>query len=231
VSITNTHLQPFPKQLVSYAGEDVRFGAGAFTVYDYDTGLCFDYFLTNDRVYVGYSRTGFDRYPENNYAAFMFLIPVKMRTPEQIHKMRIVLNSQRKCVTWILDSRQVFIVSRVGYLLDRQLMVADFGGNEKSVFPRAIRYGFGAATSFDSYPACQKSDECCDCQFPTLRQGLVNPFVNEPILIYKPMNPLLGEPVPAVYYDNTSSNEFRHWGQGVESNIKSLVVFTDRKAC
>lgn len=225
-----TEQSPYPKTVASYAGDDVRMAAGVYMVYDMDTGFSFEYFLTNDRVYVGYTRTSLARTEVNDYAAFTFLIPVKMRKPCDWHRLKIVLDSEHKTVTWILDKRQVFVVNKVGYRLSRQFMVVDIGGNELPAFPKKIQYGFGSMTMLDAYPACQKGTDCCDCRFPTLREGLFKTIRNP---IRKQMNPLLGAPTPAVYYEDKIYSkpnyelDYQYWGQGSISKLRYLAVYTN----
>jgi hypothetical protein len=218
---------PFPNQMISQNGDDVRLATGTFNVYDFTTGLMFDFFVTNSRIYIGYGRATFTRTPANDYAGFQFLIPVKMRKPCDENVMRVVLNSKRKLVTWFVDGRAVFVVNKVGYYLNRQFMTVDNNGFEMGAFPNSIRYGFGAATLMDNYPACQKDADCCDCRFPSLRQALVN---TAPDALVGEVNPLVGRVNPAVFYDNTNSVDYKYWGQGSVTRLKHLIVWSDECA-
>jgi hypothetical protein len=235
-----TEQNPFPEVLQSPAGDDVRFASGVFQVFDpyrlgesnpAADGLVFSFYLTNDRVYVGYERQ--DRYisgtrpPGVLPAAFNFLIPVKVRRSCDLHDMKIVVNHANRFVSWRLDGREVFRVNKVGYLLSRTFMLTDFGGAEQEAFPETLTYGFGSMTLLDSYPACLRSDNCRSCKFPDLRQALVQTVINEANYI----NPVLGAPQPAIFWDLLGQEKYRLWGQGSETHIRRLAVYTEQCPC
>jgi len=226
---------PFPEALKSDAGDDVRFAAGYFSVFDpfvsdisrpLADGLTFSFFLTNDRVYASYQRmakidseTGI----ASSHAAFNFLIPVKVRKFCDLHEMKVVLNHSNRIVSWRLDGREVFRVNKVGYLLNREFMLSDLGGTEADAFPETIQYGFGSMTMLDSYPACLRSDQCRSCKFPDMRQAFVQTVLNPEN--YK--NPPLNHGRPAVFWDTTGAEKNRLWGQGSTTHIRRLAVYTE----
>lgn len=219
VKTYKTEQNPYPDVLISDAADDVRLATGVFQVLDEATRLRFSFYMTNDRVYVGYERQIDVALQANAVAAFNFLIPVKIRKTCDIHTMKILFNPGAKYVSWFLDGREVYRVTRVGFLLNREFMTADFGGAEEDVFPASLDYGFGSFTLLDNYPACMRSDSCRSCKFPDLRQALSSATA-VPVPPY--FNPVLGSPVPAVFYDSTT----RVWGQGSETAIKRLAVYT-----
>lgn len=216
---------PFPKDITQF--NDFRMAYSFFTTFDEVTGFNFQFLLTNDRVYVVYSRYNYGWVLGDAYAAFTFVIPVKMRKPCDWHNMKIIFHDDKKQVSWRLENREIFRLKNPGYRLDRQLMVIDFGGAEGPAFPKSIQYGFGTGTMLQAYPACKRSDKCCDCKFPTLRQGLVNTGNLQAFPLY---NPLLGPTTPAVYYrahlyDQIDSRDDHIWGQGATLEIKKIVVY------
>lgn len=253
VKTFETDQYPYPEVLISDAGEDVRFAAGVFQVFSTNSsqpdqrnpltdGLVFSYYLTNDRVYIGYERqqqANADVVPDGKayssaYAAFNFLIPVKVRRACDQHDMKIVFNQANRYVSWRLDGREVYRVSKVGYLLNREFMMSDFGGAEGDAFPDLLQYGFGSFTLLDNYPACLRSDSCRSCKFPDVRQALVQtllPVSIPPNPVVPPYtgqyNPVLGQPSPAVFWDTNGLVANRLWGQGSESAIRRLAVFKE----
>lgn len=236
-----TEQNPFPDVLQSHAaGDDVRYASGVFQVFDpfvrgifnpSADGLVFSFYLTNDRVYVGYERQ--NRYLDESVpfgsepAAFNFLIPVKVRRNCDLHDLKIVVNYANRFVSWRLDGREVFRVNKVGYLLSRTFMLSDFGGAEQESFPETLSYGFGSMTLLDNYPACLRSDNCRSCKFPDLRQALVQTVINADNYI----NPVLGAPQPAVFWDEQGLEKNRLWGQGSETHIRRLAVYTEQCKC
>jgi len=190
-----TDQNPYPKEITQ--PNDYRMAANLFTTIDFQSSLAFSWLLTNDRVYILYSRYTFGWAAGEQYAAFNFVIPVKMRKPCDWHNMKTIVHGTTKQVSWRLEGREVFRVSKVGYLIDRQYMAADFSGQEGPAFPAQIWYGFGTVDSLWAYPACKRSDTCCDCKFPTVRQGLVDMGSELAPPLY---NPLLGPPNPAIFW-------------------------------
>lgn len=220
----------FPKEITQT--NDLRSVNVGFITRDELTGLEFNWLLTNDRVYVVYTRH-FDQYGMSQAAGFTFALPVKMRKPGDWHSMKTVLHGTAKQVSYHLDGHEVFRISKVGYLLDRQYMLVDYGGAEAVLFPTFVKYGFGTFTMVNAYPACKRSDHCCDCKFPTLRQALSNTGVYDAFLPSAiPYNPLLGFPSPAVFFQpnddpSLAAEDDFIWGQGAKLYIKKLVVYQD----
>lgn len=219
----------YPKQSTQH--NDIRFANVGFVTRDNTTGLQFDWVLTNDRVYVVYSRSPHGLGNAFQPAGFTFAIPVKMRRPNDWHSMKTILHGGTKQVSYRLDGHEVFRINRVGYLLDRQYLLIDYSGQEAAVFPASVQYGFGTFTLVNAYPACKRSDVCCDCKYPTLRQALANTgtYLNdEPV----PWNPLLGYGSPAVFFQPNDDPALAQqgdfiWGQGSKLFIKKLLVYQE----
>lgn len=218
---------PFPKEITQ--PNDLRFANSFFITYDFTTQLATSFALTNDRVYAVYTRYTIGRDEESPYAAFSFVIPVKMRRSCDYHNMKLVYHGTDKQISWRLEGREVFRVTKPGYLLDRQYMTLDYGGAEGPIFPQSVYYGFGTASIVQSYPACKRSDSCCDCKFPTVRQALTNTGNATAPALY---NPLLGPDNAAIYWQSNNvaadavATDFI-WGQGATLSIKKLVVYQD----
>jgi len=210
---------PFPPENVNSL-DDVRLASGGFRVFEAQTGMNFAFHLTNELVYVVYERN----ITIAGVAGFSYYIPVRPRKPKMMHSMKMVFDSTKKTVSWVLDGREVFKVDRIGMKLRKQCvnMINDMGGTEIVTFPRRLHYGFGSFTALDYYPACRpdcKSET--GCNFPCEREGLVRTSVNYALPQY---NPILGPPNLAHYYDNFSKDTSRLWGQGSETWIRRLRV-------
>ncbi len=233
VKTFKTEQNPFPDVLLSDAADDVRLANGAFQVYETtdpllpspnSDGLVFSFYQTNDRVYIGYERQWLGTLPPE-YATFSFLIPVKVRRSCDLHDMKIVINYSNRMVSWRLDGREVFRVTKVGYLLNREFMLSDMGGAEGDAFPELLKFGFGSFTLLDNYPGCLRSDVCRSCKFPDLRQALVQTSTDA--VAADMYNPVLGSPIPAVFWDTQSLAINRLWGQGSETVIRRLAVYKE----
>ncbi len=234
----NGDQNPFPKEITQL--NDLRFAHAGFSTIDFEKGFAFDWLLTNDRVYVLYARYPLfwdsDVITPPNYATFTFAIPVKMRKPCDTHNMKTVFHGANKQVSYRLDGREVFRITKVGYLLDRQYMLIDQAGQEGPEFPERVSYGFGTFSMVDAYPACKRSDSCCDCKFPTVRQALTRTGDTAWLPEYNPLlgkNPAIGPLANAAVFWQANSNPALAiesdfiWGQGATLSISKLVVYQD----
>lgn len=209
---------PFPSQVIQ--SNDLRAANVQFCTFDNDTGVHFNWILTNDRVYVSYMIVD----------AFVYVLPIKQRRPCDWHNMQTVFNERNKNVIFSLDGKEMLRLTKIGYQLERQYMVVDNGTLEGPVWPLTIQYGFGTFQMIDAYPACKRSDSCCDCCFPLVREGLTNALFG-----FAPpqFNPLLGAPNLAQYWVSNADPEQAVmtdfiWGQGAKLGIKKLIVYQDR---
>jgi hypothetical protein len=241
VSTSKTEDNPFPSSIVER--NDFRLASGRFITFDSNTGLEFSFVLTNNRVYVLYQRNPpaleIPNAPEPlikagtivnaGYAAFTFVIPVKIRRPCDFHDMGIVLHGDTKMVSWHLDGREVMLISKPGFLLDRDYLVNDLGGAEIEVFPTQIQYGYGTFTGLDWYPACQRTASCDRCAYPNARMALVDVTSAAGYIQY---NPIFGTAQNAVFYNNNGLPLSAHaWNQTVTMKLHKLVAYQKVPVC
>lgn len=217
-----TDENPFGPRLTH--DNDPRLASAAFIVSDFNTGLAFNFLLTNDRVYVMYTRQPYLRFVfDRQYAAFTYIIPVKMRSCEDAHRLRVTLDGARREIKWYVDYRLVFRLTTVGGRLARPLYkTGEYGGFNELAFPTAIEYGFGSMTLLDQYPVCYRSEKNTECWYPSSVQALVKLGDSLALPQY---NPFLGHPHPASYWDEQARPVSRLWGQGSESRIFRLSVY------
>ena len=144
-----THRSPFPQVVAPL--EDPRLASFAQNTIDFETGMVFDFFFTNKRIYVLYERLPFARTATNHYAAFTYMIPVGWRTSiYDWHNAKIAYNPTAGTVRWLLNGVEVFRVSQLGRRLDRQWMAIDHGGTEQTVAMRQLNCGMGLFTLLDA---------------------------------------------------------------------------------
>lgn len=189
---------------VGNAQDDLRLGAGAMSVIDFETNLVFDFFVTNERVYAFYERLP---RPGSTYAAFSYALPVATRQPGQQHDLAIAYDRAAGKAVWKADGREVLSVDDLGHVpADRSHLVLDHGGTEETVAPRQLSCGIGMFTLLDA-------------EGPDGR-GLVE-LSDRPDYYFDPDR---GAPRPARFLDEESLPGNRLWGQGVKLQVGSLAV-------
>jgi len=238
VQTFNTEEHPFPSAITER--NDYRLANAQFTAFDNQTGFNFAFVVTNHRVYIMYQRTteileesaGLKSANAANavdWAAFTFVIPVKIRRVCDWHDLEIVFHGDSKEVSYHVDDQEVFIINKVGYLLDRDYMTEDAGGLETATWPESIRYGFGTFTDLDHYPSCQRAESCRACRYPFIRQSLVN--LNDDS-VFTDYNPIFGPNTPSIYYVTSGADsEYKLWGQGVVTKIRKLIAYQRLPIC
>lgn len=241
VQTFNTEENPFPSAIVER--NDYRLASGQFTAFDPSTALNFGFVVTNHRVYLLYQRSPFlyqadieltkgaDQAFLFSGAGFTFLIPVKIRRTCDWNDLAVIFHGDSKEVSYHVDDQEVFVINQVGYLLDREYMVEDFGGVEAKLWPESIYYGFGSFTDLDWYPACQRTESCRACRYPFIREALVKLYDETGEGSPQQYNPIFGPNVPEVYWDNTSNNAYKVWGQGSVTKIRKLIAYQRLPVC
>lgn len=190
---------------VSQPSTDARLAAFALNTADFETGMVFDFFFTNERVYAVYERLPFMRTSTNRYAAFTYLVPVATRTPSTVHDARIEYDRASGRVRWKLLGNTVFEVTRIGRRIDRQYLLIDHGGVEQTVTPRQLACGLGTFTLLDGYS-------------PAAGKGLVR-LSSAPSHYFLPH---LGEPYAQSFVDESSQASSRLFGQGVDFRVTDV---------
>ena len=215
-------LQPFGSQ-VQDPQSDFRLANTALIINDYWSGLAFEFFITNTRIYAVYERLDYDRPPLGPYAAFTFAMPVGNTLPNQTHTYSINLNGAEKSVRWLVDGVEVYKIYTTGSRISRTLMSLDLGGVEQHIFPHNVTVGFGTLTLLDGYSPCNVQipvpGPALQCQFPANETGLVQ--LSPPGAHF---NPRYGDPVPALYVDNGENPAYRLFGQGIIMAISNVTI-------
>ncbi|MEV6670394.1 DUF6081 family protein [Streptomyces sp. NPDC051162] len=143
--VFNAGRHPFGDAVTDAEG-DPRLGAGALLAIDRETGLVFDFFVSNRRIHAVYERM---RPPGARYAAFTCLVPVAERTPDRTHLLEIGLDRSRGTVHWRVDGREAHSVGDLGTPL-RDHLVIDHGGPAVRATPRQLACGIGLFTLLDA---------------------------------------------------------------------------------
>lgn len=189
---------------------DLRLAATAMSVFDFETELAFDFYLTNRLIYAVYARLPFARDRLGNYAAFVFAVPAAVRLPREWHRLKITYDKDAGTVCWFVDGNEVLRVNRIGHRIDRQYMLIDHGGDETEVSPHQLDGRMGALTLLDG-------------GLP-LQPGLAR-LSNLPFFYFDTER---GAPIPQPFIDNDSNNGSRLFGQGTELRVRRYVVSSHR---
>ncbi len=197
-----TENHPFGDAVINH-NDDLRLAAAALNTIDLESWMVFDFFITNETIYAFYERLPYGRDKLGNYAAFTFMVPVAERTPEDKHRLRISYDRAAGTVNWFVEGEEVFKVDRVGFLLDREHMAIDHGGDEPSepIVMNQFNCGMGIFTLLDASLPSGK---------PLVR------ISNAPDFYFDPAK---GQPHAATFVDEESAAGSRLFGQGVELKV------------
>jgi hypothetical protein len=205
-STYGTEEHPFGP-LVQDPEDDLRLASVAMNAVDSETGLIFDFFFTNDRIYAFYERGTGSRATLGDYAAFAFAVPVADNSPGTQHHLRIGYDRAEGTVRWYVDDREVYRVDRLGHHVEREYMMLDHGGTETIAEPRQLNCGMGMFTVLDgALPGVPNS-------------GLVRLADGDSLF-----DPVFGQPTPQVFHDDASLPENRLFGQGAGFAMRRYVV-------
>jgi hypothetical protein len=173
---------------------------------DFESGLVFNFFLTNARIYVLYERLPFARDTLGNYAAFTLMIPVADRSPADEHHLEVSYSKGAGIVRWFVDGAEVYHVDKIGYLIERQHLTLDHGGLELEVAPNQLACGMGMFSLLDAFWS---------------NRGLVR--LSSTIDYW---NPVVGPPTSVNFLDDQSRQSNRLFGQGAQLQVRRYLVST-----
>jgi hypothetical protein len=191
---------------VANPNDDLRLAAIAMNVFDFETRLAFDFWLTNERVYAVYARLPDARTSDNFYAAFTHVVAVAPRDMRHDEHLEIAYNKSAGVVRWLLDNREVFRVNQIGRRLARATMTLDHGGVEAALSPNQLNCGMGMFTLLDGYRPNNA--------------GLMK-LSNLPYFYF---DPDVGEPSSQLFVENSSADGNRLFGQGAELWVQRYIV-------
>ena len=134
--------------------DDLRLGSATLNVLDFETGMVFDFWLTDTAVYPYYERilTG----PTSDYQAFGQLARVP-RTPGAVQDFSIAVDVAADTVRWFVDGTQVASVGHIGLPDPSWATAMDHGGIPRRAAPRQFQVGLGLLTLLDA--VCPPSGE------------------------------------------------------------------------
>ncbi|MET9617003.1 DUF6081 family protein [Kitasatospora indigofera] len=136
----NTALHPYGDE-VQDPDATLRCGMGAMVCVDLESGIVFDFALTNKVVWALYERLP---RPGATHGVFSYAVPVAERTPGQQHRFAISVDAGAGRTTWSVDGTEAFTVDRIGRrLADDTYLARSTEGPDEDVEPRQFSFGFG----------------------------------------------------------------------------------------
>jgi len=123
---------------------DLRIGAGMLICVDLETGVVFDFIVTDGCVFAVYERLAL---PGTGHAAFSYVVPVLDREPGDVHSLSVSYDAAGAAARWLVGESEVLMVDRVGYrALDSQYLRRDNDLPEQAAAPRQMTCGLGLFT-------------------------------------------------------------------------------------
>jgi Family of unknown function (DUF6081) len=141
-----TAAHPFG-DLVTDAQADLRLAAFAMNVIDYETGMVFDTWQTNARIYPYYERINVSG--SATYQRFSSIFPGVPRSPEDDDEVSVAYDRSAGILRWIINGREAARVEKIGYPSPDASMLIDRGGTPQRAAPRQLNCGMALFTLMD----------------------------------------------------------------------------------
>jgi hypothetical protein len=163
-----------PSQFISRVNNvmaDPRLCCSAMTVFDDSTMMVYKFLLTNQMFYAYYGRrpnlksSWISSGPsQGDYASFVSIVPLLKRgSKDVLNTTEGPLNDfnilsigfhydpahERHVVNWYIDGVNVLSINQLGYRLQEQYQVLDYGGHPYRVGTGSLRFGFGHFSFLD----------------------------------------------------------------------------------
>jgi hypothetical protein len=144
---------------VTNPNTDLRLASFAMNTIDYETGMVFDVWMTNNAIYPYYERLNLTG--TATYDAFSSVFPPVPRSINDQTKVTVAYNRSAGVVRWLVDDREVARVSQIGLPSPGAATIIDHGGTPQLAQPRQLNCGMALFTLLDG-------------QLPGTGAGLVN---------------------------------------------------------
>jgi hypothetical protein len=132
---------------VTNPNTDLRLASFAMNTIDYETGMVFDVWMTNNAIYPYYERLNLSG--TATYDAFSSVFPPVFRVPGDQVKVTVAYNRSAGVVRWLVDDKEVARVSRIGLPSAGATTIIDHGGTPQLAAPRQLNCGMALFTLLD----------------------------------------------------------------------------------
>jgi len=126
---------------------DLRLASFAMNTLDFETGMVFDVWMTNNAIYPYYERLNLSGTAA--YGAFSSVFPPVSRTPGEQVKVTVAYNRAAGVVRWLVDDLEVARVSNIGFPAAGATTIIDHGGTPQAAAPRQLNCGMALFTLLD----------------------------------------------------------------------------------
>jgi Family of unknown function (DUF6081) len=133
--------------VVTDAQADLRLAAFAMNVIDYETGMVFDTWQTNTRIYPYYERINVTG--RATHQLFSSIFPGVPRSPEDEDEVSVAYDRSAGVLVWIINGREAARVDNIGYPSPNASMLIDRGGAPRRAVPRQLNCGMALFTLMD----------------------------------------------------------------------------------
>jgi hypothetical protein len=126
---------------------DLRLASFAMNTIDFETGMVFDVWMTNNAIYPYYERLNLTG--TATYAVFSSVFPPVPRTPDEQAKVAVAYDRAAGTVRWLVNDAEVARVSKIGLPAPDATTIIDHGGTPDVVSPRQLNCGVAMFTLLD----------------------------------------------------------------------------------
>jgi hypothetical protein len=127
---------------------DLRLASFAMNTIDVETGMAFDFWLTDNAIYPYYERLNLTG--SATYAAFTSVFPPVPRTPGDQAKVTVAYNRAAGVVRWLVADQEVARVDHIGLPSPGATTIIDRGGIPQPAEPRQLNCGMALFTLLDA---------------------------------------------------------------------------------
>lgn len=140
-----TEAHPFGPA-VSDPQSDLRLAAFAMNSFDDETGMVFDVWMTNTKIYPFYERLILNG---ASYQGFSSCFPGVPRSRGREETVSVVYDRSAGAVSWVINGTVAGTVDRIGFPTQEAQLLIDHGGTPELVAPRQLTYGMTLFTLMD----------------------------------------------------------------------------------
>jgi Family of unknown function (DUF6081) len=126
---------------------DLRLASFAMNVIDYETGMVFDTWQTNTRIYPYYERV--DTSGAATYQRFSSIFPGVPRSADGEDKLSLTYDRSARVVRWIINDHEAARIDSIGFPSADATMLIDRGGTPQSADSRQLNCGMALFTLID----------------------------------------------------------------------------------
>jgi len=141
-----TQFQPFGSA-VTDPQSDLRLASYAMNVIDYETGMVFDTWETNSRIYPYYERLNLTG--TATYQAFSSIFPGVPRNKNAEDTVELQYDRSAGIVRWVINGHVAAQVDKIGFPAPGATMLINRGGTPQLAAPRQLNGGMALFTLMD----------------------------------------------------------------------------------